>query len=340
MAISSSSCSHWWHVPIYLGMSATLVFIAITTANHPKPDDPIPTTNLALNASKALRLQGSFHIFATLLHISPELFLSSNESTVFAIHDSAISNLSIPPWAMRQLLRYHAVPSALPMAELFKKPPGFCLRTMVDSKNLVITDNDMKSGSVMINNVPVSQPDMFLAGHLSVHGILKPFQSTTMSSCNFSLDNARVSIPNAIDESIEWIRIIRLLSSNRFIPFAIGLNAVLDGIMQDFKNLTSVTLFAPQDFGFTALPLPSPILGRIMRLHIVHGRLTSLDLSAAENRSVETLIPGCNLKIGRLSGVLTVNGVEITGPDKCSSKKFVIHGISRDFDPGQFFNSL
>ncbi|XP_051122929.1 fasciclin-like arabinogalactan protein 21 [Andrographis paniculata] len=332
------SCSHWWHAPFYLAMSATLAFIAITSTGRSTPDDTHPGFALAFNASRALRLHGGYHIFATLLHISPELFLSSPESTVFAIQDSAISHLSIPPWDMRRLLRSHAAPTSLPMSKLFKKPPGYCFRTLVDGKNLVITNKNVNAGSVTINNVPITHPDVFLEGPLSVHGVLVPFEPLSEPYCNAS-GKTNLVVSGRGNQTVDWTRIIRLLSSNGFVSFAIGLNTVVDRILQDYKNISAVTVFAPPDSSAMA-SVPAPILYRFVRLHIVPHRFTSLELSAVDNTSLKTLIPGLELKIGKFSKTLVVSGVEITAPDIRSSKEFVIHGISRDFDLEQFFSTF
>ncbi|KAL6581534.1 hypothetical protein OROMI_007457 [Orobanche minor] len=274
--MATSSCSHWWHGPFYI----------------PTPENPLPSGHgLASNASWALRLHGGFHITATLLQISPELFFFGPESTIFAIQDSAISNLSVPPWAVRQLLRYHAAPSVLPMAALLKKPLGFCFKTLVDNKNLVLTKNDAGSGSVTINNVAISHPDLFLEGPFSVHGVFGPFDVDQSPPCNSS----DLLVPNATDQAVQWTRITRLLSSSGFVSFAIGLNSVLDGIIQDYQNLSYVSIFAPPNSGFISSS-SSPFLDKIVKIHILPQRFRYLELGAAENLTLRTLVPGYYLK--------------------------------------------
>ncbi|PIN11916.1 hypothetical protein CDL12_15459 [Handroanthus impetiginosus] len=339
--MTNASCSEECQAPLYIAMSLTLIFIAITTIKSSKPETPLQLGHgLALNASIALRRHGGFHAIATLLQISPDLFLSQPKSTIFAIHDSAISNLSISPSAMRQLLRYHVVPSALPMAALLKKPSGFCFKTLVDNSKLVITKNNAvmgsKTRSIMINNVLISHPDIFLEGPLSVHGVLRPFDVIPAPLCGFS-DQSNFLGPNNTNQAVEWTRIIRLLSSNGFISFAIGLNTVLDGILRDYKNLKPVTIFAPPNSGF--ISSPSPFLDKIVRIHILPKILTNMELAAAENSTLRTLVHEYDLKIEKFSGILAVNGVEITAPDLLLSKNFVIHGISRDFDDVEHFSS-
>ncbi|KAL8519361.1 hypothetical protein ACS0TY_010335 [Phlomoides rotata] len=309
--MANSSCSHWWHAPFYIAMSLTLAFIALTQLKHARPEIPPSSGHgLALNASRALRLRGGFHITATLLQISPDLFFSGPQSTVFAIQDSVISNLSVPPWEMRRLIRFHISPSTLPMAELFNKPPGFCLKTLEDNKNLMITKNI--GGSVTINGALISQPDMFLDGPIAVHGILGSFDMIKSPSC-------RLLVGNATYQGVEWSRIIRLLSSEGFVSFAVGLNAVVDGILEDYQNLGSVTILAPPNSGFVSSS-SSPFLDRIVRLHILPQRLTYIELVSMDDSSLRTLLPGSVLKIDKLPRNLAVNGVEITRPDMFSSK--------------------
>ncbi|XP_073290806.1 fasciclin-like arabinogalactan protein 21 [Primulina huaijiensis] len=336
--MADSPCSHWWHAPFYLAMSLTLVFISISTPNHSGPDNQSPSGHmLAFNASRALRAHGGFNTIATLLQISPELFISRPESTLFAVQDSAISNLSIPPWAMRQLFRYHATPCTLPKVELFKKPPGFCFQTLLHDKNLVITNNDAKTGSIMINNVLVSHPDLFLEGPFAVHGVLGPFDPISSAVCNVSTDQTNLVASNPTD-NIEWNIIVRILGSHGFVSFAIGLNSILDGILEDYNNLSSVTIFASPNSGF--ISSSSPFLDRIVKIHILPRKFTHMELLAAGNSSLKTLVPGYDLKINTYLEFLEINGVEISRPDFFLSKKFVIHGILKCFDSEEFSNSF
>ncbi|KZV46908.1 fasciclin-like arabinogalactan protein 21 [Dorcoceras hygrometricum] len=336
--MAETSWSHWWHAPFYLAMSFALVYISITTPYHSGPDDRSPSAHiLALDASRALRAHGGFNTIATLLQISPDLCVSRPESTLFAIHDSAISNLSIPPWAMQQLLRYHSTPSTLPKAELFKKPPGFCFQTLLQDKNLAVTKNDAKTGSIMINNVLVSHHDLFLQGPFAVHGVLGPFDPNSAAVCNVSTDHTNLVVSGPTD-NVEWDIVVRVLGSHGFVSFAIGLNSILEEILEDYTNLSSVTIFAPPNSGF--ISTSSPLLDRIVKLHILPRRFTHLQLLAARNSSLKTLVPGYDIKINTYSDFLDINGAEITRPDFFSSKKFVIHGISKCFDSEEFSSSF
>lgn len=225
------------------------------------------------------------------------------------------------------------------MAELLDKPPGSCFESLADNKKLVITNTDPGTGSVTINNVLISDPDIFLEGPISIHGVLGPFDEIPSPGCGFSDRSGLLLAPSGDDhQEIEWTRIIRALSSNGFVSFAIGLNAVLDKMVEDYGDLGSVTVFAPPNSGF--ISSSSPFLDRIVRLHILPQRFTYMELVLTESSSLKTLIPSYDLKMDKSSQTLVIDGVEITGPDLVSSDNFVIHGISRDFDAVELFSSF
>ncbi|KDP32222.1 hypothetical protein JCGZ_13829 [Jatropha curcas] len=349
--MASSSCSGWWRAPIYFTVSVILAFIAISSSLHssgsgttPMPNRPI-NRQLILNASIALRKSG-FNLMATLLLISPEIFLSSPNSTIFVIKDSALINASFPPWFLKHLLRYHTSPLLFLMDDLLKKPKGSCLPTLIHRKNVALTMVDAKERLLEINHVLVSHPDLFLEGNLAIHGVLGPFSFLGSGFKDFDkiwdfsiqapICDSNFSLVLDIDETknlIEWTRIVRLLSSNGFVSFAIGLNYVLDGILEDFRDLYSVTIFTPQEFEFLASP--SPVLDRVVRLHILPQRITYSEFaSLPEKKLLGTLLSGQELQVTagfNGSQGIFINGVEIVAPEIISAKQFIIHGISQAF---------
>ncbi|XP_071905869.1 fasciclin-like arabinogalactan protein 21 [Coffea arabica] len=348
--MANSSCSHWWHCPFYFCMSVVLAFLAITTNLHEDaksnstPSIQATRRGLSLNASKALRAHG-FDVMATLLQISPELFLSSPESTIFAIQDSSISNISghLPPWAMKQLLKYHTSPVKLPMQELFKKPEGSCLSTLLHDKIIKITKNDGAKHEIEINNVLISHPDVFFEGPISVHGVLGSFSSLDLPghidqdwnfiqppTCENFNQSRGFNSTNEMKNFVRWPSIIQFLSANGFVQFSIGLQSVLDGIVEDYADLNSVTIFAPPYFTFIAMP--APLLGRVVRLHVLPQRFTYRELALLPDKSpLKTLLSDENLEvtISVSKRSLAIDGVEITEADIFSSREAVIHGISR-----------
>ncbi|KAF9597685.1 hypothetical protein IFM89_021163 [Coptis chinensis] len=114
-----------------------------------------------------------------------------------------------------------------------------------------------------------------------------------------------------------WNRAIRQLSSNGYVSFAIGLRSVLDRILIDYTDLSSVTIFAPSDFAYIASPLP--MLERLVRFHILPERYECRELvSMPAKASLRTLFNGDDLEVTEdynAKGVLGINGVEITAPD-------------------------
>ncbi|GAV71165.1 Fasciclin domain-containing protein [Cephalotus follicularis] len=343
------SSSHWWQAPLFFTISVVLAFIAITTrlhsnpSNNATPQNRLITHNLSINASKALRKSG-FNIIATLFHISPEIFPSSPNRTIFAIKDAAISNTTFPPWLLRDLLQYHTSPFMLSMNDLLKKTQGSCFPTLLHRKNVAVTKVDAKERLVEINHVLISHPNIFLEGNLAIHGVLGPFSSLDPQDVNQGwhyiqspVCDSSFSVVSDIKDTkrmVEWTRIIRWLSSNGFVSFAVGLHSVLDGILEDHTELNSVTIFAPPDFAFVSSP--SPLLDKIVRFHILPTRLTYIELaSLPDKKLLRTLAPDQDLQItgvGKSKQGLAISGVEIVATDIFSSKSFVIHGIPRAFE--------
>ncbi|CAN4103426.1 unnamed protein product [Withania somnifera] len=281
---------------------------------------------LTMNSSKALRNQG-FNIIATLLQISPEIFLSTPHSSTFTIRDSAISNLSLPSWAMKQLLLYHTSPFKIPFRQLLNKSQGGCLTTLLSQKSIAITRIDEKHKSVKINNVSVSHPDVFLEGNLPIHGVSGAFSVLDFHGIDEHFNVIRsptceeMSNASATDikNLVNWPRIIKMLSSKGYVWFAIELHSVLDEVLQDSTNLSSVTIFAPPNLGFLSSPSP----------------FTYMELAfLTDISSLKTLARGLNVTISKSNSnsVLITDGVEIIAPDIFVSKMFVIHGMSRPFE--------
>ena len=338
---SSSCCSHWWHALFSFAMSITLAII-ITTSFHSNPSSPTTSTQsikhqLSLNATLVLKSHG-FNVIATLLQISPHLFLSSQQCTIFAIQDRAFSDPLVPYSKLKELLLYHIAPTRYTFQQLLNRPQNSCLDTL-RLKKAVVTRSSPRRRSVEINNVPITHPDLFLQGPVSIQGVLRPFFPVnqdwdTLQSplCDSSLrqHHQQKRVPK---NKIEWPRIIHLLRSKGYAPFAMGLNSVIEGIIQDFKDLDSVTILAPPDLPF--LPSASPLLQRIVKFHVLPRRLSFAELaSLPEETLLRTLLDQKELQVttsSSFSEILAINGVQIASPDIFSSNKFVIHGISEVF---------
>ncbi|OWM90969.1 fasciclin-like arabinogalactan protein 21 [Punica granatum] len=365
---STASTTKWWRWPIYVAAAIVLALIAISSALSTAKDGSSPSDlgpNLSLNASKVLR-QAGFSGMATLLSISPEYYSSASLNiTIFALTDSALANVSRSPWVMKDFLRYHALPLRLSMVDLAKEPGGTCLPTLSPGKNLLIKRSEAKGNQVVINDVPVKNPDLFLEEKVVIHGIHEPFAFLGIQGMGrdwvlmpLPLCNPNLKVVSDVSESkqqrqekeeeaerVGWALAIRFLKSYGFIPFAVQLKSVvdLDRTLEYGKDLTSFTIFAPQDFQY--MPSETPMLDNIVRAHILPGKYDYLQLLALSDRaSLKTLVPGLNLevdviKIGNAIAGVAVNGMEITDPEAFMSEKFIIHGIPQAFHVKEFLNT-
>lgn len=230
------------------------------------------------------------------------------------------------------------------MNDLLEKPQGTCLPTLLRHKSVEISTVDKESRTAEVNHVLISHPDMFLGDSLVIHGVLGPFSPLHQPHMDHILqsplcqsDTNKTSEEEEEEEEvpvkIDWIRIVQLLSSNGFVPFAIGLHSVLNRIVADqHKNLTGVTILATPNL--VSLSSASPLLYQVMRHHILVQRLTNKSLASMPDKSVlKTLDPYQDLIITRRDVVnssqcFLISGVEIITPDMFSSPNFVIHGIS------------
>ncbi|CAN6810243.1 unnamed protein product [Brassica oleracea] len=122
----------------------------------------------------------------------------------------------------------------------------------------------------------------------------------------------------AVPVKIDCIRIVQLLSSNGFVPFAIGLHSVLNMIFADqHKNMAGVTILATPNL--VSLSSASPFLYQVMRRHILAQRLTNKDLASMPDKALlKTLDPYQDLIITITSVVnsssqrLMISGVDLT----------------------------
>ncbi|KAL7610904.1 hypothetical protein Lser_V15G11263 [Lactuca serriola] len=324
---------------------AGITAIIIHSQHHHVRHHKDPPRDLVSNVTQLLRSNG-FNFISTLLHISPDLFLSSRESTIFAIPDSAMSNLSIPPFMTIQLITYHISPSKLTIKDLLDKPLNTCITTTFQQQKISITKKDEKNRVLEINNVLITHPDMFLQGPVAIHGVSGPFASfkfhqqiTQLPICNANQSDFSHGIVaakvNLTKNKVEWGILVKFLNSSGFAPFAIGLHTVLDGVFKEHPNLKSLTIFAPPII--EAMDMPEPLLQKFVKSHIVPKKHSFKHLaSMRQGASLKTLCPGTEIQITETvknpsEELLSINRVEITSPDLFSSKSFVVHGIARAF---------
>ncbi|KAK9052022.1 hypothetical protein SSX86_028650 [Deinandra increscens subsp. villosa] len=311
--------------------------------HHPPPSHPQPPPlDFPSNASQFLQSNG-FTFIANLIHISPDLFLSTPESTIFAIPDSAMSNLSIPPYKTVELITYHISPNKLTFQDLFQKPLHTCFTTMFQQQKISITKKDERNQNLEINNVLITKPDLFLHESVAIHGVSGPFASfkfhpeiNELPICNVNQTQFTNSTFGAkLDRTkikAEWRMVVKFLTSSGYTPFAFWLYNVLDGVIKDHPNLHSMTIFAPPVID--VMEVPADLVQKFMRYHIVPKKHSFKHLAGmAEGASIMTLCPGKQIEITGtdVNPLVSVNRVEITSPDLLASRSFVVHGIARAF---------
>ncbi|KAG1347258.1 putative Fasciclin-like arabinogalactan protein 21 [Cocos nucifera] len=271
---------------------------------------------------------------AAILQISPTSLLPpAQPATLFAIPDAAVADLSFP--VAEHLFRYHTVPLRLSLSDLLKMPRGSCLPTLHRSKNLVITAADGLDCSISINGVTISHPDAFLHGLHAIHG----------ASGAFYRFDSQDPVPDAICDAkptigapavMPWARVVRALGVRGYVSFSVGLSAVIDAVARDSLALDHVTVFAPQDSGFDHVTSPAPLLERAVKRHVAVGRFWYRELAAMPvGQPIRTLAKDAELRItaNGSTGVVAIDGVEITEPEVYAIEGVVVHGISRAFEP-------
>ncbi|KAI3714114.1 hypothetical protein L1987_72704 [Smallanthus sonchifolius] len=328
---------------------ATIILAAITTiflpviittislAHHHQPLSNTPP-DFPHDASQFLRSNG-FNFIANLIHISPDLFISTPKATIFAIPDSIMSNLSIPPYMTIELVTYHISPNKLTIQDLFHKPLNTCFPTMFQQQQISITKQDQQNQLLEINNVLITHPDIFLQPSVAIHAVSGPFASfkllpqiNQLPICNNINQTQRLDV---IKIKAEWKMMVKFLTSSGFTPFAFWLYNVLDGIIKDHLNLHTMTIFAPPVIEI--MEMGPSVVHQLLRYHIVPKKYSFKHLaSMPEGASIMTLCPGKEIQItGTVVNVsdelLSINRVEITSPDLLSSRSFVVHGIARAF---------
>ncbi|XP_076914826.1 fasciclin-like arabinogalactan protein 21 [Bidens hawaiensis] len=304
----------------FTSASILLAVILTTTLRRHHHHHHPPSPNYTATASKLLRSKG-FNFIANFLHISPELFSPTPQITIFAIPDSAISNLSVPPYMIKHLLAYHILPKKLTMQELLSKPLKICLPTLFQHHTVSITKTDYKKQVLEINNVLISHPDLFLGQFVAMHGVSASFASFDRRQERINLGFCEAG--GFVTIKHEWDKMIRVLGSSGFMAFAIGLKSVTDGIVKDFPDVDSVTVFTPPSVALNAMSSPS--LDRFMRFHIVIKRYRFRELVLGG--SLSTLVAGKHLDV--TESLKSSDQVAIAAPDLFVSKRLVVHGIAR-----------
>ncbi|ONK79977.1 uncharacterized protein A4U43_C01F12450 [Asparagus officinalis] len=223
------------HAPVYVTAAVALIIAAISTSGELRHQEETDVL-LALHAS-------GFHLTGRRPPRAPIHALTAVPVHPLRPPDEALSSLSpaaattpppprLPPsYPPPSLLACHVAPPSHP-------PP---------LPNLTLTSQ------TSINGVPVTRPNLFVSG---------PTPST--ASPPFS----RVSPLPPTEPN--WDRAVRALGSKGYVPFAIGLNAILDSLKESSPE--QVTVFAPRDSGFDYVTCEAYLLEGAVRRHVAVGR--------------------------------------------------------------------
>ncbi|XP_071739911.1 fasciclin-like arabinogalactan protein 21 [Rutidosis leptorrhynchoides] len=333
---------------VFFTSATMLLAIIITTTfrHHHRLNNHSSTIGLPSNASQLLRSNG-FNFIATFLHITPDPFLSQPQTTIFAIPDTTISNLSIPPYMMKHLIAYHITPVKLTFHDLFKKPTRTCLPTLIQQQTIGITKSDIKKRNLEINNVLITHPDLILDGPVSIHGLEGSFASfdhqqekINLPVCGSDHNSGLKTTSLFIKNRDEWEKVVNFLNTSGFMPFATGLKSETDNILKDFPDLKSVTILTPTNVALMALS--SPLLDKFIRFHIIPQRYTFKQLAGLPaGASLRTLVTNKHVEItetSKISQAVFINGVAITAPDLFVSKNFAVHEIARPLSRDELYS--
>lgn len=118
-------------------------------------------------ASRMMRTRG-YSVMASFLDMQLLGFLDRSELTVFAPIDDVMLEFAGNFSAYSSLLLRHVVPCKLTWTDLNNFQDGTVLRTFLDGFTIRISKfNDL----LMLNEVPLTFPDMYFSDWLVVHGV-------------------------------------------------------------------------------------------------------------------------------------------------------------------------
>ncbi|XP_074271754.1 fasciclin-like arabinogalactan protein 21 [Silene latifolia] len=153
---------------------SVLLITATTNAISPNPvslENPIPESHFN-TILDAILSAGNFRNWANLLaELNPSTIPFS--ATIFVPDDAAFLAASSSTAGLTfidpLLFPYHIIPHRFSFSELVVFPTGARLPTLLASNTLLITNNSAVNFTV--NNAKIVQPDLYLNGAVSVHGV-------------------------------------------------------------------------------------------------------------------------------------------------------------------------
>lgn len=284
--------------------------VPATKAPEPTPVPPMPKdiVDTAVGA-------GNFKTLAAALQAAGliEALKGAGPFTVFAPTDEAFAKLPAgtvegllkDPKALGDILKYHVVAGKVMAADVVKLTEA---ETLLGKKVAI----KVEGGKVMVNDANVVTTDIAAS-----NGVIHVIDTVLLPPA----DEAMAS-KDIVDTAI---------GAGNFKTLVAAVEAA--GLVDALKGAGPLTVFAPTDEAFAALPagtveglLKDPeALKAILLYHVVEGKVLAAD--AAKLTEAKTL-NGAAIKISAADGKVMINDAEVVSADVMASNG-VIHVINK-----------
>ncbi|XP_031497998.1 fasciclin-like arabinogalactan protein 21 [Nymphaea colorata] len=234
------------------------------------------------------------------------------------------------------LINEHTVPGSFTFQFLYKLKPHSVLGTISPGRCLAFThqDNATTMAAILVNSVPIVEPDMYNDGTLVVHGIQAPIAPLPPSSCDLPTPTADMPFPLGPYAQPSTTSVVSLMLRHAMLSLRENGYSILALAMRirypDLVRLQNMTVFALDD---GAIFSGGHAYVHNVRFHIVPNRfLTHADLMAMPLGTVlPTLARGERLVVTSTGDGVRINYVPIRSPDVLVNLHVVVHGVFLPF---------
>ncbi|KAE9586564.1 hypothetical protein Lal_00044698 [Lupinus albus] len=278
-------------------LTLTLLFLLPTTTTTQQP----PPEPLLSAASQILTDTGYLSMALTLHLTSSSLHLPSPSTTIFVPSNTAFLRHGPLPLS---LLKYHILPTRLPLQYLSSLPSLTPLPTLQPNSSLFLTTS-LSSHQFSLNDVVVVNTPIFDDGFLLMLLINDFFNSSSL------LLPVKETFPS----------VFGFLKFNGFSIFANFLES-------QFSNEAKLTIFAPLDEVVVESVRNVTCYSAIFRKHIVPRLIMWRDLIRLPDETLlPTLSEGFVIRVNVAPRIRFFNGVTVAFPNIYRSSDIVVHGI-------------
>lgn len=123
------------------------------------------------NVLSALHLRGYTILVTTLEIYSVPLFPPNINATIFAPSDAALASVNVASPIAVNILRYHVATMRLSYKDLIRLPMGTMLNTLLPPNRLLVTSVPEGTDIFKIDDVAISNPDIYSDETVMVHGV-------------------------------------------------------------------------------------------------------------------------------------------------------------------------